>query len=86
MNDASNFYYQGKFFETEQEFWAYVNEFTYLQTTEEDFNSLFDMLKKDIWMNLCIRKTQMTNSELRNVLGKTFLCFLEEIWKKNDDE
>ncbi len=76
INDK--FYYQGKFFEKEQEFWDYVKDFTLRQTNVEDFDGLFDMLKKDVWMNLSIRKTKISNGELRDVLEEAFTL----IWKK----
>lgn len=81
-DEKNSFFYQGKFFDNEQEFWDYVKDFSTRQTTAEDFESLFDMLKKDIWMNLSLRETKITNSELRDVLEETFLFFLGKCWRK----
>jgi RNAse (barnase) inhibitor barstar len=77
------FYYQGKFFEKEDDFWSYIKEFTLRQTTVDDFNGLFDMLKKDIWMNISIRKTPITNSELRTILYEAFTFILKKCWKED---
>ena len=83
-NKQRQYYYQGKFFEREEDFWAYVKEFTNRQTTVEDFDSLFDMLKKDVWMNLHMRDTKITNGELRSVLEDAFLHILERCWKRGE--
>jgi len=76
------FFYLGKFFEKEEEFWAYVKEFSLRETTEEDFNKLFDMIKKDIWINLSIRKTKISNAELQPILQEALLFILEKCWKE----
>lgn len=80
---TDKFFYQGKFFEKEEEFWAYIKDFTLRQTTAEDFDGLFDMLKKDIWLNISFRKTPLTNSEVRSVLEEAFTFILQKIWKKD---
>jgi len=80
-NLTDKFFYQGKFFEKEEEFWSYVKDFTNRQTTVEDFDGLFDMLKKDLWMNLSTRQTKISNGELRAVLEETFMFVLEKCWK-----
>lgn len=74
------FFYQGKFFEKEEDFWNYVNNFSNRQTTAEDFDRLFNMIKKDVWMNLSIRKTEISNSKMRNVLEDTFLFIMKNFW------
>ena len=79
-----HFFYEGKFFETEDEFWAYVKEFSLRQTRVEDFNDLFDLLKRDVWMNLSMRKSQITNSDLRDILEQTLCLILEKIWEKDE--
>ena len=84
-NSIKNFYFQSKFFEKEDEFLAYVKDFNNRQTTQEDFDSLFDIIKKDIWINLYIRKTKLNNSELRKVLEKYFFLILEDIWEKESN-
>ena len=84
-NSIKNFYFQSKFFEKEDEFRAYVKDFNNRQTTQEDFDSLFDIIKKDIWINLYIRKTKLNNSELRKVLEKYFFLILEDIWEKESN-
>jgi hypothetical protein len=78
------FFYQGKFFETEEEFWAYVKDFTLRKTNAEDFDGLFNMLKKDVWANLMLRKSDITNSEVRNLLEELFMCFVKSLWGKNE--
>lgn len=72
-----NFYYAGRYFKLEEEFWAYVNEFTECQMNRESFYNLFDMVKKDIWINLTLRQTEITNGQLRSILEEVFLSTLE---------
>lgn len=79
---TDRFFYQGKFFEKEDDFWAYVKDFTLRQTSAEDFDGLFDMLKKDVWMNIKIRRTQISNGDLRTVLDDTLVFILLRIWKE----
>lgn len=85
IDKAPQFYYQGKFFHKEEEFWEYVNEFTHRQTNKEDFSGIFDMLKKDVWMNLEIRKTKISNDQLRSILEETFAFVLQKIWKNENE-
>lgn len=82
-NPTDYFFYQDKFFEKEEEFWDYVKDFNRRQTTVKDFDGLFEMLKKDVWMNLAMRRTQISNAELRSVLEDAFSFILQRIWKKN---
>jgi uncharacterized protein YeaO (DUF488 family) len=77
LNDK--FFYQGKFFKKEKDFRAYVKEFNIRQTTAEDFGDLFDMLKKDVWMNLSMRATKISNGELRTILEEAFELFFTRI-------
>lgn len=81
---TDRFFYQGKFFEKEEEFWSYVKDFNLRQTTVEDFDGLFDMLKKDVWMNLSIRKTKISNSELRSIFEEAFALILKKSWKEHE--
>ena len=78
------FYYQGKFFEKEEDFWAYVKDFSSRQTSREDFESLFDMIKKDIWINLEMRQTKISNGELGATLEMAFLFILERCFNKDE--
>lgn len=71
------FYYQGKFFEKEEDFWAYVIDFSTRKTNAEDFSGLFDMLKKDVWMNIILRNPEMTNSQVRDLLDATFTFMIK---------
>lgn len=78
--ENNKFYYQGQFFKTEEEFWSHVNKFTLKETSEEDFNGLFDMLKKDLFANLQMRETKITNGQLRSIIEEVFLSTLEKVW------
>jgi len=82
----NKFYYQGKFFETEDEFWAFVKEFNQRQTTPEDFDSLFNMVKKDVWMSLSMGKPEIRNQELSSILEEAFFFISERIWTKSKND
>jgi RNAse (barnase) inhibitor barstar len=82
IRQNDKFYYQGKFFEKEEEFWDYVKDFSIRQTSVEDFDSLFNRLKKDIWLNLSAKNTKINNSELRNILEETFTFIIKKCWKE----
>lgn len=86
MTEENKFYYQGKYFTNEDDFFAYIKEFTLKQTTEEDFNRLFEMLKKDIWLNLQMRETKVINGELRSIFEDTFYFVMQKIWKRKIDD
>lgn len=78
---TDKFFFQSKFFKKEEEFWTYINDFISRQTTVEDFDGLFDMLKKDVWMNLSTRKTKISNGELRSILQETLIFILNKVMK-----
>ncbi len=80
------FFYQGKYFEKEEEFWAYVQDFTFRKTSAEDFDSLFDTLKKDIWMNLMIQKPDTTNSDVMTLVDEGFMFFVERMCAKDEQQ
>ena len=79
---TAKFFYQGKFFEKEDEFWAFVKDFSLRQTTADDFEGLFDMLKKDVWTNLSMRQSKITNQELRPILEEAMMFILKKCWDK----
>lgn len=79
QNEKGKFFYQGRYFEKQEDFWSYVHEFSCRETTEEDFNSLFDMLKRDVFMNIQIINKNITNSDIRNILEETFIFMILKI-------
>ncbi len=80
------FFYSGRFFEKEEDFWAYVSEFSTRQTTVDDFDRLFDALKRDVWMNLSLKKVQMNNAQLRIILEESFFEILKKFFKLQSKE
>lgn len=83
-NANQKFFYMGKFFDNEEDFWKYVNDFSSKYTDEEDFNALFDMIKKDVWCNLNIYGIEITNSDLRQILSDSFYLIINKIIKINN--
>lgn len=78
------FYYQGKYFSKEEDFLSYVEEFTFRDMDEESFNSLFDMLKKDLWMN--IHESKISNEALKGILEEGFIYLMSKFFGKNETE
>lgn len=79
------FYFRGKFFEKEEDFWAYVMDFSNRKTRAEDFSGLFDMLKKDIWTNIIFRNHEMTNNQVTDLLDETFTFMIKRLLGKEDE-
>lgn len=77
MSEKNKFFYQGKFFDTEEEFFSYVKEFNERQTTCEDFESLFDTVKKDVWTNLSLYEAKISNKEMCSILQEVFFLILK---------
>jgi len=73
--------YRGKYYD-EQEFWHIVKGFTNRKTTDQDFYNLFDEMKHEIWTNIRLTETKLTNAELRVILEEIFVYSLEKFLRK----
>jgi hypothetical protein len=85
MTEHENkFYYQGKYFKKEEDFWAYVREWSNLETTTEEFLRLWENLGRDIWMNVAVRQKKLINLDTTNILESNFHRILGDFFNKQD--
>lgn len=80
------FFYKGKFFNNEAEFWKYSKDWTLMHTDQETFFREWDRLGKDIWMNIEVREIPIINMELNKIFQESFLHLLHKFISKNDKE
>jgi hypothetical protein len=80
------FFFKGKFFETEEEFWKYVNEWPFLTTDEETFLRGWSQLGKEIWLNMSMRKQEFTNGALNEILQEHFMYLLHRFFRVKDEQ
>lgn len=80
------FFYMGKYFDSEQEFWKHIKNFRNRETTQQDFDFLFDRLKKDLWINLQIRNFKIYNYNWTGILEDAFCFFIEKLFMKKEHE
>lgn len=81
---ADNFYFQGKYFKTQEEFWTYVNEWPYLKTDEETINRLMDNLKKDIILNFKMYEMKLTNGKMNLMIQEVFLLMIKSLMENEN--
>ena len=67
----NNFYYKGKFFEDENDFWNYVNAWPNTFLSEESLCEMLNLLRKDILANLQFG-CEIKNGDMNTLLEKTF--------------
>ncbi len=66
------FYFKGKVFENEHDFWEYVNIWGTLECSEEEFNREWATVGKNIFFNLMIDGKTHTNDEVNILFQKIF--------------
>mgnify|MGYP001611762349 CR=1 FL=1 len=76
-----NFYYKGKFFEDENDFFLYVNEWPKTNLSEESLSEMLILLKKDILVNIQ-EGLVIKNGDMEKLLQETFLKSM--VLRKND--
>ena len=83
--DMSNdkFFYKGKFFQNEDEFWKYANDWPFMNTDQETFYREWDHLGKEIWMNIGLRGQEISNGALNEILGENFIFLLQKFFGKD---
>ena len=83
LNDkCDKFFVYGKFFKTEEEFWKYSDEWPEMQITEESFDWVIELLRKDIKLNLFLRIMEMKNKEMTFLLEQLFKFFIHLLNKE----
>lgn len=77
-NSDDRFFYKGKFFKNEQDFWNYTEDWPFMNTDQETFYREWDHLGKQIWLNVQIRESKLSNGALNDVLEESFIYFLQK--------
>lgn len=67
-----NFYFQGKYFETDQEMFDYAIKWNYEQLTEETAERILSTLSRDIVMNIFLRGLEFDNSGFTSYIDRIF--------------
>lgn len=78
------FFLRGKFFETFEEMIEADREFMNRNPTKEDFDYMFDWLRKDIELNFRMYEMKVSNRVLLDIVQEAFLSILEKIREKNE--
>src|SRR5689334_11436202 len=73
------FYYEGKYFDKEEDFWKYIKEWSFLPLDAETANRHLDTIKKDILMNIFLRDIEMNNGEFKEFLNCVFEFAMKEL-------
>lgn len=77
------FFYKGRFFQNENEFWEYVKDWQFMNTDQETFFSEWEHLGKEIWMNIGLRGQEISNGCLNEILQENFLLLLQKFISKD---
>jgi len=70
--EKNNFYFQGKMFEKEEDFWKWVKEWKNLPLDEETAERILSILNKEIIANMFLLGIKFTNSEFNSFVEKLF--------------
>lgn len=73
------FYFQGKFFDNQDDFWKYVKEWQTCDLDRISAERILDLLKRDIIMNIGLRELKITNSEFNDFVEKIFLFAMNQM-------
>ena len=84
--EKSSFFFQGKFFENEKEFFCYADQWPSMETDEKTFERLWKHLGLEIWMNLSFREQSPKNGQLRDILEKHFHLLLNDFFALKKDK
>jgi hypothetical protein len=78
----NNFYFKGKYFEKEKDFWEYVHKWGDLELNEEAATRELERFSTDLLMNAFIKRTPLKNQEFIDILVKTFEFYIKELHKE----
>jgi len=74
MNEKKpKFYYRGKGFSNEKDFWDGVQKYDNAQMTETTGTEIFEDFVNNIRLNLTLKNIDMTNAEFKKRLEKIFM-------------
>lgn len=79
--DKKCFYFQGKSFDNEEDFWTYVNEWPFLQLDESSARIQLKTLSESIIVDVLVRKMNITNIEFNGLLQEVLFFSLKKMDK-----
>jgi len=79
VKSSGKFYYEGRYFDKEEEFWKHVLEYSSSQVNRDTLNRMIDRLKDDLWVNYCISSKVKTNGEMKEIVGAMLLEFIKRL-------
>jgi hypothetical protein len=74
-----NYYFKGKFFEHEEQFWKYVREWDEQKLDEETFKREWQQIGMTIFANMKLRNIELKNGQLIYILESCFLDMLTKL-------
>ncbi len=85
MNDPKKqFYYRGKYFSNESDFWDGVREFHASPVTEESIEDLVKELMGNLKMNFLMSMPKMTNDRFKFKLEQVFIYSMQLMAQEGD--
>jgi len=73
------FCFQGKYFDTFEEFSEYAKTWYAMPITEESIHSILENMKKEIMLNVRLTNKQFTNLEFSQMVDVAFNCIVTEM-------
>ncbi len=78
------FFFQGKYFDNEEDFWKYVLHWETLQLDAETLEILLHKFKIEIEMNIFSLNRKVTNRNMNDLLNESLLMIITEIDRRNN--
>ena len=79
MNEKNQFYFQGKMFDSYEEFMEFAKVWPNMELTQEAAERILDGLKKDIIFNIFLMGRVLTNDEFTKVVEHGFYEMVKKI-------
>lgn len=83
QKEKDQFYFEGRFFDNEQEFWNYTKKWGILSLDQETADRHLNIIKKDIIMNIFLRGIEFTNQEFVSYINKIFEFSINNLPKED---
>jgi len=79
------FFFRGKFFDDEGEFFEYVKNYNEHEMDLSSFEDIMHFMKKDIWINYEIFGRKITNRDFQEIISSAVLDVIGKIKIKKPD-
>ncbi len=83
MNEKNQFYFQGRMFDSYEQFMEFAKVWPSLELTQEAAERILDFQKKDIIMNIFLMGRVLTNDEFTKVVEHGFYEMVKKIQRIN---